>query len=175
MKKLQIDNIELTSDEKKQKLQNLKELKLKYIKYHRKEVKINAGYKIRKMKKNKEDMINNYELLLKEIAKRYDSLLILRNKDELINILKTKGAKVDSEQEPSRNLRKKKTRKLTKRLATNGKYKNEQYKIITENRDEEEDKSEYDLDVKILNKFLKEQKKEKENFVTGKTKIEDKK
>ena len=175
LKKLQIDNIELTSDEKKQKLQNLKELKLKYIKYHRKEVKINAGYKIRKMKKNKEDMINNYELLLKEIAKRYDSLLILRNKDELINILKTKGAKVDSAQEPSRNLHKKKTRKLTKRLATNGKYKNEQYKIITENRDEEEDKSEYDLDVKILNKFLKEQKKEKENFVTGKTKIEDKK
>ena len=175
LKKLQIDNIELTSDEKKQKLQNLKELKLKYIKYHRKEVKINAGYKIRKMKKNKEDMINNYELLLKEIAKRYDSLLILRNKDELINILKTKGAKVDSAQEPSRNLHKKKTRKLTKRLATNGKYKNEQYKIITENRDEQEDKSEYDLDVKILNKFLKEQKKEKENFVTGKTKIEDKK
>ena len=175
LKKLQTDNIELTSDEKKQKVQSFKELKLKYHKYQRKEVKKNAGYKIKKMKKNKEDMINNYELLLKEIAKRYDSLLILRNKDELINILKSKGANIDSAKEPSRNLHKKKTRKLTKRLGTNGKYKNEQYKVITENKDEEEDKSEYDLDVKILNKFLKEQKKEKENFVTGKTKIEDKK
>ena len=173
LKKLQNDNTELTSEDKKQKLQFFRELKMKYNKYQKQEVKVNAGYKIKKMKKNKQDLINNYNFLLKEIAKRYDSLLLLRNKDELVNILKNKGIKVDSTPEPSRNNRKKGTRKITKRIGT--KMKTEQYKVITENRDEEDDNSEYDLDVKILNRFLKEQKKEKENFVTGKTKIEEKK
>ncbi len=173
LKKLQNDNSELTSDDKKQKLQYFRELKMKYNKYQKQEVKVNAGYKIKKMKKNKQDLIINYNFLLKEIAKRYDSLLLLRNKDELVNILKNKGVKVDSTPEPSRNTRKKGTRRITKRIGT--KMKTEQYKVITENRDEEDDNSEYDLDVKILNRFLKEQKKEKENFVTGKTKIEEKK
>ena len=173
LKKLQNDNSELTSDDKKQKLQYFRELKMKYNKYQKQEVKVNAGYKIKKMKKNKQDLIINYNFLLKEIAKRYDSLLLLRNKDELVNILKNKGVKVDSTPEPSRNARKKGTRRITKRIGT--KMKTEQYKVITENRDEEDDNSEYDLDVKILNRFLKEQKKEKENFVTGKTKIEEKK
>ena len=173
LKKLQNDNTELTSEDKKQKLQFFRELKMKYNKYQKQEVKVNAGYKIKKMKKNKQDLINNYNFLLKEIAKRYDSLLLLRNKDELVNILKNKGIKVDSTPEPSSNNRKKGTRKITKRIGT--KMKTEQYKVITENRDEEDDNSEYDLDVKILNRFLKEQKKEKENFVTGKTKIEEKK
>ena len=128
------------------------------------------------MKKNKADMIKNYENLLQEIEKRYEKLILLRNKQELINILKEKGVKEESSQEHVRNNRKKGTRKITKRIGTNGRYlKTEQYKIITEDKDEEDDKSNYDPDVKILNKFLKEQKKEKENFISGKVKIAEEK
>ena len=65
LKKLQNDNTELTSEDKKQKLQFFRELKMKYNKYQKQEVKVNAGYKIKKMKKNKQDLINNYNFLLK--------------------------------------------------------------------------------------------------------------
>lgn len=174
--KLENDTNELTSDEKKNKLEEFKKLKIKFNKYKEQEIKESTGYKIKKMKKNKADMIKNYENLLQEIEKRYEKLILLRNKQELINILKEKGVKEESSQEHVRNNRKKGTRKVTKRLGTNGRYlKTEQYKIITENKDEEDDKSNYDPDVKILNKFLKEQKKEKENFITGKVKIAEEK
>ena len=174
--KLENDTNELTSDEKKNKLEEFKKLKIKFNKYKEQEIKESTGYKIKKMKKNKADMIKNYENLLQEIEKRYEKLILLRNKQELINIMKEKGVKGESSQEHVRNNRKKGTRKVTKRLGTNGRYlKTEQYKIITENKDEEDDKSNYDPDVKILNKFLKEQKKEKENFITGKVKIAEEK
>ena len=174
--KLENDTNELTSDEKKNKLEEFKKLKIKFNKYKEQEIKESTGYKIKKMKKNKADMIKNYENLLQEIEKRYEKLILLRNKQELINILKEKGVKEESSQEHVRNNRKKGTRKVTKRLGTNGRYlKTEQYKIISENKDEEDDKSNYDPDVKILNKFLKEQKKEKENFITGKVKIAEEK
>ena len=174
--KLENDTNELTSDEKKNKLEEFKKLKIKFNKYKEQEIKESTGYKIKKMKKNKADMIKNYENLLQEIEKRYEKLILLRTKQELINILKEKGVKEESSQEHVRNNRKKGTRKVTKRLGTNGRYlKTEQYKIITENKDEEDDKSNYDPDVKILNKFLKEQKKEKENFITGKVKIAEEK
>jgi hypothetical protein len=128
-------------------------------------------------------LINNYELLLKAILKRYNELLLLRNKQEIINILKTKGVKVDSSTDlVIRNVgRGRGTKRIkTKRLSVEGKrgvtkrYKKLKYGHMDED-DEEEDKSEDDPDAKILNKFLKEQKKEKENFVSGKTKIEEKK
>lgn len=175
-KKLENDTNELTSEEKKKKLEEFKELKIKFNKYKEQEIKESTGYKIKKMKKNKADMIKNYENLLQEIEKRYEKLILLRNKQELINILKEKGVKEESSQEHVRNNRKKGTRKITKRIGTNGRYlKTEQYKIITEDKDEEDDKSNYDPDVKILNKFLKEQKKEKENFISGKVKIAEEK
>jgi hypothetical protein len=177
------DNTELSSEDKKKKIEYFKELKIKYNKYKKQQAKINAGYKIKKMKKNKEDLINNYELLLKAILKRYNELLLLRNKQEIINILKTKGVKVDSSTDLIiRNVgRGRGTKRIkTKRLSVEGKrgvtkrYKKLKYGHMDED-DEEEDKSEDDPDAKILNKFLKEQKKEKENFVSGKTKIEEKK
>ena len=63
---------------------------------------------------------------------------------------------------------------MTKRGSVNRRYTATENKyLISENRDEEDDKSNYDPDIKILNKFMKEQNKEKENFITGKTKIEE--
>ena len=125
------------------------------------------------MKKNKVDMIKNYEILLKKVATSFDQLYLMHNKQEFLNLMKSKG--IEANYEPPRaNLRKstkKGTRKGTKRLPTNKRYLKTDKYIITEDKDEEDDKSNYDPDVKILNKFLKEQKKEKENFISGKIKI----
>ena len=91
--------------------------------------------------------------------------------------MKEKG--IDANYEPPRQMgrkvTKRGTRKGTKRLPTNKRHLNTEVYKISEEKNEEDDKSNYDPDVKILNKFLKEQKKEKENFISGKTKIEEKK
>ena len=175
--KLKNDSSELSSEEKKKRIENFKELKIKYKKYKRKEKKENVEYKRKKMKKNKVDMIKNYELLLKKVINTFDQLDLIHNKQEFLNLMKEKG--IDANKEPpsnqNRKANKRGTRKGTKRLPTNKRYlKTENFKIV-ENKDEEDDISNYDQDIKILNKFLKEQKKEKENFISGKVKTAEEK
>ena len=179
-KALQTLKNEKTEETKEKKIENFKELKLKYKKYKKEEKKEITKYKILKYKKNKIDLIKNYNSLLNKYALSFDSLEIMENKKVFINHMNQKG----KEEEEANNIAmrnklravtKRGTRKVTKRLPTNRRYlKTDNYKIV-EDKDEEDDKSNYDPDVKILNKFLKEQKKEKENFVSGKTKIPDEK
>ena len=178
--KLQRDEKELSSEKKKQRLDNFRELKLKYRKYCLKEKQINAGYKIKKLKKQKDDLINDYQLLLKKVAKTFDALYLCHNKQEFLNMMEEKKVEISG----SSSLRKPQTKKPTKRLtklitrrgSVNNRYTRQENKIIAnENKDEEDDKSNYDPDAKILSKFMKEQNKEKENFISGKIKIaEDK-
>ena len=178
--KLQRDEKELSSEKKKQRLDNFRELKLKYRKYCLKEKQINARYKIKKLKKQKDDLINDYQLLLKKVAKTFDALYLCHNKQEFLNMMEEKKVEISG----SSSLRKPQTKKPTKRLtklitrrgSVNNRYTRQENKIIVnENKDEEDDKSNYDPDAKILSKFMKEQNKEKENFISGKIKIaEDK-
>ena len=178
--KLQRDEKELSSEKKKQRLDNFRELKLKYRKYCLQEKQINAGYKIKKLKKQKDDLINDYQLLLKKVAKTFDALYLCHNKQEFLNMMEEKKVEISG----SSSLRKPQTKKPTKRLtklitrrgSVNNRYTRQENKIIVnENKDEEDDKSNYDPDAKILSKFMKEQNKEKENFISGKIKIaEDK-
>ena len=168
------------SEEKEKKIEYFKELKQKYKKYKNEEKKNITKYKILKYKKNKIDLVKNYNSLLNKYSLSFDSLEIMENKKVFINHMNQKG----KEEEEANNIAmrnklravtKKGTRKGTKRLPTNKRYlKTENYKIV-EDKDVEDDKSNYDPDVKILNRFLKEQKKEKENFISGKTKIPDEK
>ena len=178
--KLQRDEKELSSEKKKQRLDNFRELKLKYRKYCLKEKQINTGYKIKKLKKQKDDLINDYQLLLKKVAKTFDALYLCHNKQEFLNMMEEKKVEISG----SSSLRKPQTKKPTKRLtklitrrgSVNNRYTRQENKIIVnENKDEEDDKSNYDPDAKILSKFMKEQNKEKENFISGKIKVaEDK-
>ena len=179
--KLQRDEKELTSEKKKQRLDYFRELKIKYRKFLLQEKQINAGYKIKKLKKNKDDLINDYKLLLKKVAKTFDALYLCHSKQEFLNIMKERKVVDISD---TSTLRKPQPKKATKRLtklgtrrgSINNRYTRAENKyIVNENKDEEDDKSNYDPDIKILNKFMKEQNKEKENFVSGKIKIiEDK-
>ena len=172
------DEKEATEEKKKEKIDNFKLLKAKYEKYKEQEKKDNTKYKLLKMKKNKVDMINDYELLLKKVERKFDALYLIYNKQEFMNEMKQK--QIAEQNEIARSQQRKNTRKGTKKMTNrlpNKRYqKTESYKIIAEDKnEEEEDKSNYEVDTNILTRFLNEQKKEKENFVSGKVKIEEKK
>ena len=178
--KLSTDDAEITEEKKKEKIKKFKILKAQYEEYKEKEKKDNTKYKILKMKKNKVDMIKDYELLLKKVEKKFDTLYLVHSKQEFLNDMKMK--QIEAQNEVARSQQRKNTRKGTKkrtnRLPTNKRVlKTENYKIIAEDRNEEEDDESKmeDVDTKILKRFLDEQKKEKDNFVSGKVKIEEKK
>ena len=138
--KLQRDEKELSSEKKKQRLDNFRELKLKYRKYCLQEKQINAGYKIKKLKKQKDDLLNDYQLLLKKVAKTFDALYLCHNKQEFLNMMEEKKVEISG----SSSLRKPQTRKPTKRLtklitrrgSVNNRYTRQENKIIVnENKD----------------------------------------
>ena len=173
LQNLKNDSSDLTSEKK---IEKFKELKMKYKIYKTKEKKENTEYRIKKMKKNKVDLIQDYNFLLKKFSKNFDSLEIMHSKQEFINYMKQKGIQENNEamRNQVRKPTKRGTRKPTKRFGTKRYLKTEAYKIV-EDKDEEDDVSNYDPDAKILNRFMKEVKKEKENFVSGKTKIPEEK
>ena len=173
LQNLKNDSSDLTSEKK---IEKFKELKMKYKIYKIKEKKENTEYRIKKMKKNKVDLIQDYNFLLKKFSKNFDSLEIMHSKQEFINYMKQKGIQENNEamRNQVRKPTKRGTRKPTKRFGTKRYLKTEAYKIV-EDKDEEDDVSNYDPDAKILNRFMKEVKKEKENFVSGKTKIPEEK
>ena len=88
--KLKSDEKELTSEKKQQRLEEFRILKIKIRKYLLQEKQANAAYKIKKMKKQKEDLVKNYEILLKKIAKTFDALYLCHSKQEFINMMKEK-------------------------------------------------------------------------------------
>ena len=177
--KLKKDEKDLSADKKKQRLDNFRELKCKYIKYKLKEKQINAGYKIKKMKKQKDDLINDYEFLLKKVAKTFDALYLCHSKQEFLNMMNEKQVEISGSASLIRNQIKKTTRRATKKITKRGSIFNQRYTktenkyVARDDKDEEDDKSNYDPDIKILNRFMKEQKKKKENFISGKIKIMD--
>ena len=175
---LKDDPKELPQEKKNQRIAFYKELKIKYRKFMLKEKPINAVYKIKKLKKQKDDLINNYNKLLKKVAKTFDVLYLCHSKQEFLNMMNEKKIEISgssSLRKPQAKIQtRRNTKRMTKRGSVNRRYTATENKyLISENKDEEDDKSNYDPDIKILNKFMKEQNKEKENFITGKTKIEE--
>ena len=167
---------ELSQEERDKRIEEFKELKLKFRKYKIKENKEIAKYKLLKKKKKKMEIIQNYELLLKKVMKTFDELYLIHSKQEFLNLMKEKG--YDTNNEAGRAKGRKTTnkagtrrvKKFTNHSMANKHYsKTEVYKINESN--EENDNDNEDLDAKILKKFIKEQKKEKENFISGKIKI----
>ena len=176
--KLKKDEKELSSEKKKQRADYFREIKTKFWVYQLQEKQKNAAYKIKKLKKQKDDLVNNYEFLLKKVAKTFDALYLCHSKQEFLNMMKEKQIDISGSSSLRKAQTKKPTKRLTKRLnkrgSVNNRYtKTENKYIIADNKDEEDDKSNYDPDIKILNRFMKEQNKEKENFISGKIKITD--
>ena len=176
--KLKKDEKELSSEKKKQRADYFREIKTKFWVYQLQEKQKNAAYKIKKLKKQKDDLVNNYEFLLKKVAKTFDALYLCHSKQEFLNMMKEKQIDISGSSSLRKAQTKKPTKRLTKRLnrrgSVNNRYtKTENKYVIADNKDEEDDKSNYDPDIKILNRLMKEQNKEKENFISGKIKITD--
>ena len=118
--------------------------------------------------KEEEENIVEYEKLLEKIFKQFQSLKLMKSKQEFLQTMKEQGiSPQDSKTLINRGIRGK-TKRVTKKLA-----KTERNALKTEenenkNNDEEDDISSVDHDKKILAKFIKEQKKEIDEFINVK-------
>ena len=121
-----------------------------------------------------EDCIKGYEALLKKILKAFNILYLCKSKQEFMNLMREKG--INQQGEIRTNKMRNKTKKGTKRGTIRAnKIKNEDIEVKKNNEgDEEDDFSNYDPDKNILARFIKEQKKEIDDFVNVK-KVEVKK
>ena len=115
-----------------------------------------------------EECIKGYEVLLKKILKAFNILYLCKSKQEFMNLMREKG--INQQGEIRTNKMRNKTKKGTKRgtLRAN-KIKTEDIEVKKNNEgDEEDDLSNYDPDKNILARFIKEQKKEIDDFVNVK-------
>jgi hypothetical protein len=121
-----------------------------------------------------EECIKGYEALLKKILKAFNILYLCKSKQEFMNLMREKG--INQQAEIRTNKMRNKTKKGTKRGTIRAnKIKNEDIEVKKNNEgDEEDDFSNYDPDKNILARFIKEQKKEIDDFVNVK-KVEVKK
>ena len=117
-----------------------------------------------KLTKEEKKCINEYEIFLNKVLKAFNILYLCKSKQEFLNLMKEKGI---NQQKINKGLRDK-VKKVTKK-----KHKTEKHSLKTEanetkNNDEEDDISNYDPDKKILTKFIKEQKKEIDEYINVK-------
>ena len=115
-----------------------------------------------------EECIKGYEVLLKKILKAFNILYLCKSKQEFMNLMREKG--INQQGEIRTNKMRNKTKKGTKRgtLRAN-KIKTEDIEVKKNNEgDEEDDLSNYDPDKNIVARFIKEQKKEIDDFVNVK-------
>ena len=119
-----------------------------------------------------EESIVGYEKFLGKILKAFHMLYLCKSKQEFLNLMKEKGINQQNEMSRSninRGLRTK-TKRMTKRKPTDRRV------VKTEaneskNNDEEDDISGGDPDKRILAKFIKEQKKEIDEFINVKKQV----
>jgi hypothetical protein len=120
--------------------------------------------KWKNLTQEEETNIQGYENLLKKILKVFNILYLCKTKQEFINLMKEKGINQYDMNDNKRANKKHRTKRNTKRsiIKINSKTLNKK------TTDEEEDLSNYDHDKNILNRFIKEQKKETEDFIFAK-------
>ena len=117
-----------------------------------------------------EECIKGYENLLKKILKSFNILYLCKSKQEFMNLMRERGI---NQQSDNRSMKQRlKTKKITRKSTTNAKvnkikFDESENKKVDEG-DEEDDFSNYDPDKNILARFIKEQKKEIDEFVNVK-------
>ena len=119
--------------------------------------------------KEEEECITEYENFLKKILKAFNILYLCKSKQEFVNLMREKGYNQQSDKSTLNKGVRNKGKRTTKRMMT----KNDKSNLKTDGNDnnrndEEEDISTHDPDKKILTKFIKEQKKEIDEFINVK-------
>ena len=117
-----------------------------------------------------EDIINDYEKLLEKILKTFNILCLCKSKQEFMSLMREKGITQQSENRSTLNKVRQKTKRQTRKGALKtSRVKYEETENIKNNEgDEEDDFSNYDPDKNILTRFVKEQKKEIDEFINVK-------
>ena len=118
--------------------------------------------------KEEEECLSEYEQLLNKILQKFHTLYLMKTKQEFLNAMKEQGLNQQMDKNTlNKNIRAK-GKRVTKRIV-----KSERHVVKTDvnekkNNDEEDDLSSVDHDKKILAKFIKEQKKEIDEFINVK-------
>ena len=142
-------------------------------KEEKEEIKKDESSKI-KLTKEEEDIVEGYDNLLNKILKAFNILYLCKSKTEFINLMREKGISQQNQQNSEENkisivtTKRTKKKKKSKRSSVKSPYKRtfEESEIKkTVEEDEEDDTSNNDQDKNILTKFLKEQKKEVDDFI----------
>jgi hypothetical protein len=120
-----------------------------------------------KLTKEEEEWITEYEKFLKKILRAFNILYICKSKQEFMTLMREKGINSQNEKSTLNKSHRIKGKRTTKRLIKNDKS---NLKTDAENNknDEEEDISTHDPDRKILTRFIREQKKEIDEFINVK-------
>ena len=120
-----------------------------------------------KLTKEEEECITEYEKFLKKILRAFHILYLCKSKQDFMALMREKGINAQNEKttlnKGMRNKGKRATKKTIKTDKSNLKTETENTK-----NDEEEDISTHDPDKKILTKFIREQKKEIDEFINFK-------
>ena len=120
---------------------------------------------------DEDECITGYEKLLEKILKAFNILCLCKSKQEFLNLMREKGIMQQSDNKATINRGRGKAKKTTRKAPmkpNKTKYEeNENIKNNNEN-DEEDDFSNYDPDKNILTRFVKEQKKEIDEFINVK-------
>ena len=137
-----------------------------------------------KLSNEENEIVEGYENLLNKILKAFNILYLCKSKQEFINLMREKGIsqkqnfeenKINVNSMNKRSKGKKRSRRGSINIKSTLKKISDEKEIKKNNEgDEEEDSSNYDPDKNILNKFIKEQKKEVDDFIKIK-KVEIKK
>ena len=137
-----------------------------------------------KLSNEENEIVEGYENLLNKILKAFNILYLCKSKQEFINLMREKGiSQKQNFEENKSNVNSMNKRSKGKKRSIRGSInikstlkKISDEKEIKKNNEgnEEEDSGNYDPDKIILNKFIKEQKKEVDDFIKIK-KVEIKK
>ena len=115
-----------------------------------------------------EECINGYEKFLEKILKAFNILCLCKSKQEFLSLVREKGIAQQTDNKTTLN----KTRGKARRTARKSFLKTTKIKVeepVKNNEgDEEEDLSNYEMDKNILTRFMKEQKKEIDEFINVK-------
>lgn len=110
---------------------------------------------------SEDEIIEKYNQFLKQSLKTFDILFLRYSKEEYVEIMQKKGKEMEEKED-----------KMKKELKCKKKENKWRRSVVTKKqfvkRDEEEDDDNEDVDKEIFNKFMKEIKNKKGDFVNKK-------
>ena len=120
--------------------------------------------------KEEQECINNYEKFLEKILKAFNILYLCKSKQEFLNLMREKGIQQQTDNKSTLNKTRGKQKRQTRKSTIKAtKIKTDEVENIKNNEgDEEDDFSNYEMDKNILTRFMKEQKKEIDEFINVK-------